>query len=184
MLPSQRMRHPLAPFLGPSFGGVFTLLMLLTVALSGILRATDGALRSDAAPYGMVSFEFALTLSAARTIVESWSPAAQVQAAFSLGLDFLYLVVYSSTLSLALLWAAIRSGSAAWLRWGDRLAWLPGIAALADAVENVALYQVLVGSFWPGWPPIAWACAELKFGLLAASTALIVTAMLSQNRAD
>jgi hypothetical protein len=182
MLPSQRMRHPLAPFLGPSFGSVFTLLMLLTVALSGILRATDSALRTDAAPYGMVSLQFALTLSTARTMVESWGPAAQVQAAFSLGLDFLYLVVYSSTLSLAMLWAAIRSGSAAWLRWGDRLAWLPSLAAMADAVENVAVYQVLVGSFWPAWPPMAWGCAALKFGLVAASTAAIVVAMLSQPR--
>lgn len=184
MLPSQRMRHPLAPFLGPSFGGVFTLLMLLTVALSGILRAADSALRTEAALYGMLSLEFALTLSQARSIVESWGAAAQVQAAFSLGLDFLYLVVYSSTLALAVLWTSVRTERLKWIRWGDRLAWLPGIAALADAVENVALYQVLVGSFWPGWPPIVWGCAVLKFGMLAASVVVVVLAMLSQARED
>jgi hypothetical protein len=39
-------------------------------------------------------------------------------------------------------------------------------AALFDAVENYALWQVLLGSFDSGYPAIAALCATIKFALI------------------
>ena len=166
MLPSQRFTHPLAPFLGPSFGPVLTALVLLAIALQAALAETGEALITAAAPLGIVSFEFAGALEASRRIVESWDAPAQVRAAFNLGIDYLFLLVYGAVVALACLWVGARYAQPAAARWGQRWAWVAFVAAGADALENVALFQLLVGSFWPVWPPLAAASATVKFALL------------------
>jgi hypothetical protein len=51
---------------------------------------------------------------------------------------------------------------------GLLLAWGLGLAALLDAMENSALWQVLQGSALAAWPLLARWCAIVKFSLVIA----------------
>lgn len=112
----------------------------------------------------IVQFEFN-----AREVIKSWHEVDKRWAAFSLGLDFLYLVVYSTTISLACVLAAnvIQAYSLLLATLGIWLAWGQGLAALLDAVENTALVRVLFSDEMNFSPKIAKWCAILKFCLIA-----------------
>ena len=62
-------------------------LAVLSLGLMGVLQALDSALRTDAAPYGILSFELAGNLANAQAMVTSWDEPARVRAALSLGFD-------------------------------------------------------------------------------------------------
>jgi hypothetical protein len=139
----------------------------VTVLLSAVLLYVDQPLRTDAAPQGIVSFELAGDEATARRIIESWDTRARLYGAFSLGIDYLYLVAYSTTIALACLWAAGVLGGA--LRSaGEPLAWGQWVAAFFDASENVGLTVLLLGGVSSPWPAVARWCALPKFVLLTA----------------
>jgi hypothetical protein len=167
------MRHPLEALRGAARRRAFLGLLALDLALTGALGAVDRSLRTEAAPSGIVSFELAGSASTARQVVESWDADARVQAGFSLGLDYLFLVVYSTTIALACLWVAdaLRPGSRRAASLGVWLAWGQWAAAALDAVENAALLAALLGPTDPPWPELARACALPKFALVVAGLA-------------
>ena len=78
----------------------FIVLLALTLVVMVSLNALGRPLNTDAAPLGIVSFELAGELSLARSMVESWGHTGQVYASLSLGLDYLFLVTYSSCIAL------------------------------------------------------------------------------------
>jgi hypothetical protein len=148
---------------------LFVALLALTLGVAGALRSLDDALRTADAPNGIVSFELAGSVERAGRIVASWNEAAQLRAAFGLGLDFLFLLLYSTTIAWACLWAMERlRGVGALAALGLPLAWGQGCAAVLDAVENVALWLVLVGPVVDPWPRLAQVCAVPKFALVFA----------------
>jgi hypothetical protein len=162
------MRHPFQTLLPNRFRAVFWPMLVATLLLSAVMSTVGAPLSTPAAPAGIVSFELAGTVSQARPIVESWDQSARLHAAFSLGLDYLYMPLYSSTIALACLWAAgvlavrgRRLGAA-----GLGLAWALWLAALLDATENAALAVILFGSPADPWPLIAQVCATGKFALI------------------
>ncbi len=74
--------------------------------------------------------------------------------------------IYALALGFGTLLAAGRH--AGWLRSLGAVAGYGAFAAaLFDAVENYALFQVLMGAFGSSYPMIAAVCATVKFGLLA-----------------
>lgn len=157
-LPPATQRRALAP------------LVVATLALTAVLQVIGRPLQTPAAPLGIVSFELAGTLADAQAMVDSWNHNAQLHAAFSLGLDYLYMPLYAVAIALACVRAAgtsLRMPAAA-ASLGLLLAWGMGPAALLDAVENIALWQVLQGSTVAAWPPIARWCAIVKFALVIA----------------
>ncbi len=167
----------------------FVALLALTLAVMVSLNALGGPLNTEVAPLGIVSFELAGELSIAQSMVESWGQTGQVYAGLNLGLDYLFLVAYSSCISLGCVLVArslSRSNSArpgssdpgqkrgfgnplrAISDVGVLLAWAQFGAALLDAVENYALIQVLLGSQQELWPVVARWCAIPKFLIVAA----------------
>lgn len=146
----------------------------LTLVLMVALSVIDRSLRTPAAPWGIVSFEFARTLPQAQAIVASWDNPARLAAALSLGLDYLFMLTYALTLAGLCRWAGGQAGHARWSGWGARLAWLPVVAAGADALENAALWRVLQGAATAFWPGLAWGCAALKFICLLAAGLFIL----------
>ena len=83
---------------------VFIVLLLFTLALTVVLSIQGRRLRTPAAPQGIISFELAGTRAAADGIVDSWSPPqrdVRGDALLSLGVDYLYLLLYPLTISLA-----------------------------------------------------------------------------------
>lgn len=136
--------------------------------LNGVIMYwMSGPITTPAAPLGIVSLELAGTPANARTIIDSWDAAARAHAVFSVRLDYLYLLTYSTVMSIGCMWAASQVREHRWLaRIGLYLAWLQWLAALLDAIENIGLLQMLGGKTEQPWPLIAQWFAIPKFMLL------------------
>lgn len=164
------MRHPLEAIPIGRRRRAFLPLLALTLLLMATLGGVDRPIRTAAAPNGIVSFEVAGDVAAAQRMIDSWDARARQFAAFSLGLDYLFMVAYSTTIALGCLWAAdaFRTGLPALAVVGPWLAWGQWLAALLDGQENVALTVILLGGVAEPWPGVAWWCAVAKFVLIAA----------------
>jgi len=156
------------------------ILFLLSATLLTGLRALDTKLISAAAPRGIVSFELAGNIQQVSQILAEWGPEGRVYAALSLGLDYLFLIVYALFISLAcVLIARYLTLKITFLAAvGFVLGWGQFFAAILDAVENLALIRLLLGSQQPSWPVIARWCAIVKFGIVGAGLAYILIGTL------
>ena len=170
------LRHPFGWLAEPKQGRALTLLIVITLAVMAALLAIGKPLKTSAAPAGIVSFEFAGEPAAARQMMQSWGPRGQIYAGLSLGLDFLFLVTYASAIALGCVVCArvFQPWSGGLATLGAILAWAQIPAALCDAVENIALIQVLLGSQAPIWPTVAYGCAIPKFAIVALGLTYLV----------
>jgi hypothetical protein len=173
-----RSAHPFLWLSDTSQRRALPLLIILALIGSGVMTWLDSPLRTPAAPFGIGSFELAKTLAQSQIVLTSWDPSARIYAGISLGIDYLYLVLYSASIALACvrlaraacvrLARALHRRSARLAAMGIALAWAQLVAAGLDAVENYALIRLLLGSREAAWPLLAWACALPKFTLVAA----------------
>ncbi|MDI6769010.1 MAG: hypothetical protein QMD04_04980 [Anaerolineales bacterium] len=159
------MKHPLEFITPTNRKPIFIALLVWTLILFAIFRPLSAPLTTSAAPSGIVSFELAHTPENAARMLDSWDERAQLFAAFGLGFDYLFMPSYALAIALGILLAAGRHPGAfaklgAWLGWGLIL------AAILDAVENVALWNVLLGAANSAWPLLSYWCALFKFGLI------------------
>jgi len=163
-------RHPFNWLSTSGQKRAFVALLVLTLAVMASLNALGRPLNTEPAPLGIVSFELAGELPRAQSMVESWGQTGRVYAGLNLGLDYLFMVAYSSCISLGCVLVAHslspRLSSVSSL--GVLLAWAQFGAALLDAVENYALIRVLLGSQQALWPVVARWCAIPKFLIVAA----------------
>lgn len=156
------MRHPLSFIPKPNRRSVFIALFAWTILLTILSQLINSPLRTSAAPTGIVSFELARSPATIKFIISSWNKGAQLFAAFGLGLDYLYMVSYAFTISLACILTTERMKG--WLaRLGIWMSWLVFLAAILDAIENVGLMYSLVGYTGGFWPEVSFWCATLKF---------------------
>ncbi|HEY47980.1 MAG TPA: hypothetical protein G4O14_14520 [Anaerolineae bacterium] len=182
-------RHPFE-WISPSAQKcVFWILLILTFFIMATLRVLDVPLKTEIAPSGIVSFEFAGDLSLAQKMVESWGQRGQIVAGLSLGLDYLFLLTYAGSIGMGCVLVARSVSKLAkqLSNAGIYLAWALLLAALLDALENYALIRVLSGSNSAIWPKVATWCAVPKFVIVAAGLAYIligaVVSLLSRQRA-
>jgi hypothetical protein len=163
------MKHPLESIPSSNRRGLFLPLLVLTLVVMAVLNGVGGPLVTEAAPQGIVSFELAGDISSAQAILDSWDARARTHAGFSLGFDFTFLLLYSTTIACACVWGARGLGEV----WrplapvGPLLAWGQWLAGLFDAVENAALWATLANGPSVPWPRLAWWCATIKFMLVA-----------------
>jgi hypothetical protein len=146
-----------------------------TALIFAVMGAAGAPLNTSQAPNGIVSFEFAWNIENAEAMLASWDSQARMRAGFIQGLDFLFLLVYSSAIGLGCLVSAAVLQRLGWplAAAGRWLAWGLWLAALFDFVENVALVMLLFGQAAPEWPPLAGVCASAKFGLIFAGLVYI-----------
>jgi hypothetical protein len=189
------MQHPLEFIPAEYRKRIFFTLFTLTFSLFAVFRVLDQPLRTPAAPNGIVSFEFAGNVQNAHAITVSWrqmslllsSVAGQsnpdivnvpfVFAAFGLGLDYLFMPIYSFALGFGTLYAMGRH--AGWFRSLGAVAGYGAFAAaLFDAAENYALFQILLNKIYSPYPEIAYYCASLKFLLLTFGLLYILSGWL------
>lgn len=163
-----KLHHPFEWLSESGQKRAFVPLVVLTLAVMASLQVLGGPLKTESAPAGIVSFEFAGEISKAQSMVESWGEGGQVHAGLNLGLDYLFIVSYASAIGLGCV--LVSRGAlkrVPWLGWlGITLSWGQWLAALLDAVENYALVQVLLGSASEWWPVVAQWCAAPKFLLV------------------
>lgn len=147
-----------------------------TVVVMVAMWLFDQPLRTAAAPYGIVSFELAGAVPTAQAILDSWDVRARSAAGVGLGLDYLFLALYSTTLTLACLRIADRFAArgSALAAVGHAAAWGQWAAGACDGVENFALIRMLLDGAHSPWPSIAWWFASIKFGLLGLGVAYLL----------
>jgi hypothetical protein len=193
------MQHPFEIIPAEYRKRIFFTLLALTLILFAVFRMLDQPLRTPVAPNGIVSFEFAGSAQTARAITDSWkqmslllsSVAGQPNpdivnvpyafAAFGLGLDYLFMPVYASALAFGTLLAAGRHTG--WLKSLGAVAGYGAFAAaLFDAVENYALWHVLLGTFDSAYPAIAAFCAIVKFTLILAGVLYALVGLMGPKR--
>ena len=146
---------------------------LLTLALALFISHVGTTLKTAAAPWGIISLELSRTWDGAQQVLASWDEAARVDAALVVGMDCLFLFCYAVFLSL--MCAQLAGQLYAWHRLpafiGVILSWAMLLAGVADAVENVALIQMLRGSELFLWPSISYWSAVGKFVTILLSVA-------------
>ena len=169
------MQHPLLAIPDGSRLQSFLLLLTASVVLFIIISVP---LRPSSSHWDILRLELAGSLERARAIVDRWGRRGVQKATYGVYVDFLFLVVYSTTIGLA----CISLADAAWSpassldSIGVTLAWGLWAAALLDAIENVALLKILQGSHATYWLPIARWCAIPKFTLILAGVIYAVVA--------
>lgn len=143
------------------------MLALINVAVIVTMQYVGQALK----PGGIIPFEFAWTAANAQQMISDWQRLGVIpQVYFLIGFDYLFMLTYSSFLAVACLQAAYSSSGAGQVFFRI-LAGLQPVAALLDAIENFALYQVVGGNTDEIWPRLSFVCAVPKF--LIALTALL-----------
>lgn len=158
------MTHPLAALskMPEKRVRVFVSLLVATLVLTFLFRFIGPDKPT------IVEFELAGSVRNAQAIINAWNETDRIRAGFSLGIDYLYMPIYSTTIALACVLAAGVLKSQAWRSIGVLLAWGLWTAAIFDATENVALFTELLGNNVAPWPSIAQICATIKFGLILA----------------
>ena len=186
-----RLRHPFE-WLTPS-GQIraFIFFFILSLLTMVSLQVTGAHLITEVSPSGILSFEFAGDLSAARNMVNSWGQTGRVYAGLNLGLDYLFLMAYAGAIGLGCVLVA-RSHSPKTTfsaNLGILIAWAQLGAALLDGIENYALIRVLFGTEMAVWPVVARWCALPKFaivgaGLIYVMIGTVVVVVLKFKRRD
>jgi len=142
-------------------------LLLITIVAMHYLNTY---LTNKITPNGIISFELAKKLERSQEILDSWSPLAKIFAGLNLGLDFLFLLIYSLFISILIhklnkrLWVG-----KSFFRIGEVLIWSMFLAAIFDAVENVCLIKLLIGNLKQYWVSIAYYFAVIKLILIGIS---------------
>jgi hypothetical protein len=174
------MRHPFQSIDKGSIGKVLITLTLLTLIFMIMMNWISSPLTNPAAPSGIISYELAGNVDMAYTILASWDVEAKHIASLSLGLDYLFLVVYSTAIGMGCIWAssAFSDGRSFLVTTGVLLAWGQWLAALMDGVENAALLKLLLGDIQSPWPQISRICAIIKFALIALGLIYVIIGSL------
>jgi hypothetical protein len=167
------MRHPLEAIPHGKRLAVFLVLLAVFVVI------TVGFQFIGPAQPGIVDFELAGTTDKAAEIINAWDMQDRIRAGFSLGLDYLYMPVYSTLIALACVWGAGVMASRQWRTTGLLLGWGLWAAALFDAVENAMLTVVLFGAVAAPYPQVAQVCAILKFILIVLGLVFVVVAAVT-----
>ena len=166
--------HPLAAIPSDKRTRVFVPLLIATLVITFLFRFIGPAQPT------IVDFELAGSVDKAQAIIDTWTANEHIHAGFSLGFDYLYMPVYSTTIALACVMAAGVLQRKAWHSIGILLAWGLWIAAIADATENLALLTELFGNNVAPWPSVAQICATIKFGLIVLGLLYVIVGVVAK----
>ena len=155
-----------------------------TAALYIVLAILDFALKDTGGP-SIVTFEFVGTPERAAEILGEWGDRGHDLALWSLWIDYAFMAAYGTFLAVASLATrdlARERGLARLAAAGTPAALAGAGAALFDAAENTALLLIVGGHGGDAAPPIATACASVKFLLLALCIAYLVWGLIARRR--
>ncbi|MEO7327098.1 MAG: hypothetical protein ABI193_00875 [Minicystis sp.] len=171
MSPASKLRHPFAFLLPDRRRPALLGVVAATLGVSALMRSSGAALLNTQTPGGIVSLELARTPQEATRIMVSWVRDGAVDAAITnVKLDYLFLLTYAPAIALGCLLAMVSLESRPRLAaLGPLLGWGCLLAGLLDAMENIALLQMLdhPGHADETWPLVSFACAAPKFVLVA-----------------
>ncbi len=158
------VNHPLEFLPSSPRKPLFRAFLLWTLGLFLLFQPLNRPLMTAAAPSGVISLQLAWTPEKAQSMLASWDANARLFAAFGLGFDYLFMLIYGLALSLGTLLAAGRHPGrfarlGAWAGWGALL------AALCDALENLGQFHELFNGRVE-LAALVGALASVKFALI------------------
>lgn len=163
------MRHPFQSIPVKMWPWAFLVLLTLTAVVMTAMNFAGAPLTTEPAPSGIVSYELAASGKKAGAILDSWDLHAKTAAGFQLGLDYLFMPLYASTLALACVMSAsvfTKRGGGILATTGIALAWGMWLAAGFDAIENLGLVVMLFNGASSFWAQASFGAAVIKFTLL------------------
>ncbi len=171
------MWHPWSRLEPSTLLRAFGVTSVVSVVLAVTLGTLDRSLQATG--NGVLCLEFAGDLNTAQAILAKWGESGRTQAAFQIGLDYLFLVAYSLALSLGCVMASrwCQQASKRLAAVGVALAWGAFVAGLLDAVENFAMMWGLFGAEGSWWPVVAMWCAIPKFVLVGLAAVYFVVGL-------
>lgn len=143
----------------------FSASVIVLMLINGFVGAP---LVTNAAPMGIVTFELAGTVEKSQSVMSSWDETVQKWAAFGLGFDYLFMIVYAGAIALGTLLASRSLKTIGWPLEGIGvwLAWGAFAAAGLDTLENIGLVYQLVWGAHSFWARLSQVCAIGKFSLI------------------
>jgi hypothetical protein len=145
------------------------LLGVATVVFDLLMVFLDQKMKDAGGP-SILGFEFAGSEQHAAKVMGEWGSSGRHYARLSLWLDYAFMLSYGSFLALASV-ATRDFAREVGMRWLAAVGVFAPFAAIAaatfDATENVFLLLTLGGHGGSFAPPIATACASVKFALVA-----------------
>ncbi|WP_418646405.1 hypothetical protein [Tenacibaculum insulae] len=159
-----------SPFSSLSVNNEKKLTIFLSIATASILYcmlSIDYYLINTVCKNGILSFELAKDFETSEAILNSWNVKAKISAGISVGLDFLFLMIYPLLIALLIhklnkkLWKGHPFYNVGLILLFSQL-----FTAIFDAIENVSLIQLLLGSTNKLWSLIAYYFAFIKFTLI------------------
>lgn len=150
---------------------------LLAATFLGIGLA-DAQIQTRSAPLGIVSLQLCSFADSCQAILDEWGAPGRGFAMFSLGIDYLFMLLYGAGF-LAVLQATRRRLRPSWqaaATWMGRLVWL---AVACDAVENLLLLQLLQAPPALALAAAAGYLAAFKFLLLGLAALWIAVSLLA-----
>jgi hypothetical protein len=159
------------------------LLGIATVAFTVMLEVIDPSHVSHGPT--ILALEFAGSRARAAQIIAEWSPKGRNAAHLSLILDYGYMLSYGLFFMLA--GFAIRDAARTrdWRRMaaaGVVIPFFAIVAAMFDAIENVALLLTLGGHGGSFAPPFAIACSAIKFTLIGIAIVYVACGLAVRTR--
>jgi len=148
---------------------IYRVLFFFSIIVFIILQIIDVHLKTNASSWGIVSFEISGNIEKSSEIIASWDKKAVIFATLSIGVDYLFIFLYATTIGLGCLLTArkFKSKSRKFLYFlGSGLSLGMLIAALFDVIENYAMLRQLLGMTDSFWPKLALWCAIPKFGIV------------------
>jgi hypothetical protein len=116
---------------------------------------------------GIIDFEFSKDVETAQKYMDSWGDIGRNAAGLSLGLDFLFPLLYTTFIALLVHKLNVRLWSErSFFKVGLAIIWLQFLAGLFDYVENLGLIKLLLGATEPIWASLAYYFAAAKFLLV------------------
>lgn len=178
--------HPLATLSPRRARRLFWLCFAATASVGAALVALGGPLKTAAAPAGVFSLE--LNFGRLPAMYASYDAATKAILGFQLGLDYLFMPLYSTGLILGLVGTLQRRAAASATpnaptvipRWFSPLAWVVWGAGACDAAENAFLYAACLRGATSGLGWGATIFAAIKFAILI--VALLAWAVVALRR--
>jgi hypothetical protein len=134
---------------------------------------------------GVIEYEFVGNEDRATEMLAEWGDAGQDDIRLSLWIDYGFMVAYGAFFLLAGLATrdfARERGKKALASVGRWAPWCAVGAALFDAAENANLLLILGGHGGSVSPPLATACASVKFVLIAIAIGYVVWGLAARYR--
>ncbi|MBO9564480.1 MAG: hypothetical protein J7621_16975 [Niastella sp.] len=127
----------------------------------------------------IVRFEVAKETSVAEHIIQEWKHAGKFDKAVqSIYIDYLFIILYTTGLSVACVYLSRLTGHEILIRTGKVAPWLLIVAAVCDVIENVAMTRSLLSVVSRWNVTLAYDMAAAKFSIIILCLLFILVCLI------